>query len=114
MQAYQPALTRWQPAGGAGELSFELVNLNRIPSTVVDPRPSLKLDRQLGWLQACMICFVSCEHAMNVGDCNSTRRLASTSATRCSKSLWTASMQTFWATAAQLCQITCAWSCRIH
>jgi hypothetical protein len=26
-------------AGGKGELAFELVNLNRIPTTVVDPRP---------------------------------------------------------------------------
>lgn len=31
-------------AGGQGELSFQLVNLNHIPSTVVDPRP-LKLRR---------------------------------------------------------------------
>ena len=27
-------------AGGKGELSFELVNLNGIPTTVVDPRVS--------------------------------------------------------------------------
>lgn len=26
-------------AGGKGHISFELVNLNRIPATVVEPRP---------------------------------------------------------------------------
>lgn len=26
-------------AGGMGELSFELVNINKLPSTVMDPRP---------------------------------------------------------------------------
>jgi ubiquinone/menaquinone biosynthesis C-methylase UbiE len=26
-------------AGGKGELAFQLVNLNNIPATVVDPRP---------------------------------------------------------------------------
>ena len=31
-------------AGGKGELSFELHNLNGIPTTVIDPRP-MRLDR---------------------------------------------------------------------
>ena len=33
-------------AGGKGELAFELVNLNAIPATVVEPRP-LQLARPL-------------------------------------------------------------------
>jgi hypothetical protein len=37
-------------AGGKGDLAFELVNLNNIPATVVDPRP-LKLDKRLTWLK---------------------------------------------------------------
>lgn len=36
-------------AGGKGELSFELVNLNNIQATVVEPRP-LQLWRQHKWL----------------------------------------------------------------
>lgn len=36
-------------AGGKGELSFELVNLNRIWSTVLDPRPL-----QLAKLERCI------------------------------------------------------------
>ena len=38
-------------SGGIGELSFELLNLNNIESTVVDPRPQLKLERQRRWLK---------------------------------------------------------------
>lgn len=41
-------------AGGKGDLAFELVNLNRIPATVVDPRP-LKLDKRLIWLRVRII-----------------------------------------------------------
>ena len=37
-------------AGGRGELSFELVNLNAVPATVLDPRP-LRLAKQATWLQ---------------------------------------------------------------
>ncbi|KAK9810471.1 hypothetical protein WJX72_011228 [[Myrmecia] bisecta] len=40
-------------AGGKGELSFELLNLNGIRSTVVDPRP-LQLDRFRKWLKVGM------------------------------------------------------------
>ena len=36
-------------AGGKGELSFELVNLNDIQATVVEPRP-LQLWRQHKWM----------------------------------------------------------------
>lgn len=36
-------------AGGKGELSFELVNLNNIASTVVEPR-ALQLWRQHKWM----------------------------------------------------------------
>lgn len=36
-------------AGGKGELSFELVNLNNIQATVVEPRP-LQLWRQHKWM----------------------------------------------------------------
>lgn len=36
-------------AGGKGELSFELVNLNDIHATVVEPRP-LQLWRQHKWM----------------------------------------------------------------
>ncbi|CAL8470609.1 g10151 [Coccomyxa elongata] len=38
-------------AGGKGELAFELVNLNNIPATVVEPR-ALKLAKQELWLKA--------------------------------------------------------------
>ena len=42
-------------AGGMGELSFELVNINKLPSTVMDPRPlnlkgSLRKLRVGGWV----------------------------------------------------------------
>lgn len=37
-------------AGGKGELSFELVNLNGIQATVVEPR-ALQLWRQHKWMQ---------------------------------------------------------------
>lgn len=37
-------------AGGKGELAFELLNLNDIPATVLEPRP-LDLSRQAKWLQ---------------------------------------------------------------
>ncbi len=37
-------------AGGKGELAFELVNLNNIPATVVEPR-ALKLAKQELWLK---------------------------------------------------------------
>jgi len=36
-------------AGGKGELSFELINLNAIPATVVEPR-ALQLWRQHKWM----------------------------------------------------------------
>ncbi|KAL3912924.1 MAG: hypothetical protein SGPRY_008166, partial [Prymnesium sp.] len=32
-------------AGGQGALAFELLNLNEVPVTVIDPRPTLQLDR---------------------------------------------------------------------
>ena len=38
-------------AGGKGDLAFELVNLNRIPATLVEPRPAC-LHKRLLWLQA--------------------------------------------------------------
>ena len=37
--------------GGRGELSFELLNLNNIRATVVDPRPGC-LSKQAKWLKA--------------------------------------------------------------
>ena len=47
-----PPARRWQGgagvidvAGGAGELAFELLNLNDVPVTVVDPRRQLRVDR---------------------------------------------------------------------
>ena len=39
-------------AGGKGDIAFELVNLNRIPATLVEPRPAC-LHKRLLWLQAC-------------------------------------------------------------
>ena len=37
-------------AGGSGVLSFELVNLNNLESTVIDPRP-LRLQKSQKWLR---------------------------------------------------------------
>jgi hypothetical protein len=34
-------------AGGSGELAFQMHSLRNIPTTVIDPRPELKLDRAL-------------------------------------------------------------------
>lgn len=36
-------------AGGKGELAFELLNLNGLPATVLEPR-SLELQRRVKWL----------------------------------------------------------------
>ncbi len=36
-------------AGGKGELAFELLNLNGLPATVLEPRP-LDLQRRVKWL----------------------------------------------------------------
>lgn len=44
-------------AGGKGELAFELLNLNGIPATVVEPR-ALKLAKQEVWLKvSCDLCL---------------------------------------------------------
>lgn len=37
-------------AGGKGEVGFELLNLNGLPATVLEPRP-LELQRRVKWLQ---------------------------------------------------------------
>lgn len=47
-------------AGGKGELAFELVNLNNIPATVVEPR-ALKLAKQELWLKV-----GPCTHSLNM------------------------------------------------
>ena len=36
-------------AGGQGNLSWELVNLNGVNTTVVDPRPSMKVRFERQW-----------------------------------------------------------------
>jgi len=36
--------------GGRGELSFEMLNLNNIRATIVDPRPG-SLSKQAKWLK---------------------------------------------------------------
>ena len=37
-------------AGGKGDIAFELLNLNNIPATLVEPRPRC-LHKRLLWLQ---------------------------------------------------------------
>ena len=41
--------------GGKGELSFELLNLNSIRATIVDPRPG-SLHKHAKWLKVPMSC----------------------------------------------------------
>lgn len=37
-------------AGGRGELAFELLNLNNVRATIIDPRPA-SLPKQAKWLK---------------------------------------------------------------
>ena len=41
--------------GGKGELAFELVNLNSIRATIIDPRPG-SLHKHAKWLKVPMSC----------------------------------------------------------
>lgn len=117
--------------GGTGELSFEFLNLNNINSTVVDPRPELRLDRQSRWLKVrpgsgSVICqdnqcmFIPTTVSMfssnfllvwaascleqEAGGC----RQASTFVIRSSSSLWTLSGMTFVLEKGCVFQLTCA------
>lgn len=49
-------------AGGKGDVAFELLNLNNIPATLVEPRPRC-LHKRLLWLQVvpASILIASCE-----------------------------------------------------
>lgn len=48
--------------GGKGELSFELLNLNSIRATIIDPRPG-SLHKHAKWLKvpmSCHACAIFC------------------------------------------------------
>ena len=55
--------------GGKGEISFELLNLNNIRATVVDPRPG-SLSKQAKWLKvsptSCKACRFYSAHLMRL------------------------------------------------
>lgn len=67
--------------GGRGELSFELLNLNNIRATIVDPRPA-SLHKQAKWLrvtglQACLhACLITSDLHSHM--CTTTRHAAFT------------------------------------
>ena len=66
--------------GGRGELSFELLNLNTIKATIVDPRPA-SLHKQAKWLQvtglqACLHARLITSH-LHSRMCMTTRHAAS-------------------------------------
>ena len=65
--------------GGRGELSFELLNLNNIRATIVDPRPA-SLHKQAKWLQvtglqACLHAHLITSH-LHSRMCMTTRHAA--------------------------------------
>ena len=49
LSCVSPACLAADVAGGKGELAFELLNLNSVPATVLEPRP-LELQRRVKWL----------------------------------------------------------------
>ena len=50
--------------GGRGDLSFELVNLNNIKATIVDPRPG-SLIKQAKWLKVSLRTSEAMQFSLN-------------------------------------------------